>query len=521
MLAVTHINKWNTLCKCVNKRTFSILPALKSPEISVNNISFDKLSDIKATQANVTKSYQKKHTRLSNVFRERRSSSVDIKLEKGAYHPVMENIIKAQDTETIKSLINEFIQQHPDVTFQDEMDPDIVDVTDNIDPNVPPSLSKIYSRAIRTMADIGDFKSCWDTIKYLKDNDMVSIELYCTEMWLVMYESRDQNSVEKVFAIYDEYIKDKRINNKYHSRIYSTIINSVVKVYSGIGDRFVRKTLKIINELKEDKPEVLCKQRLCQAVLRLYGRIGNMDKGMQFLNEMSSEHGLNESDIIDQNMAIEIIKGYRLSIFRNKDNNTRDKYISASEELFGKHWNELDNRSGLYAVMMSIYSVVGDTASCKDMMEFMKESKTLDETDYNYLISAYSSSKSLNNDRKWEQIGTVLSDMKKGGFKRNAVTYKYLLQIYSNVSHVSLQKIRKIYKQMKNDNVELSGYMCNYMVNAGLKYFKKKDNVNEEDVRKYFNWIFDITKQNNVSLPERYINEWEQDIRELIATKCQ
>eukprot|EP01083_Nonionella_stella_P020070 55668_1 len=416
------------------------------------------------------------------------------------YHPVIYSILSAKTGSEITDLLNNI--NVSDYSHDETCEED----TDDVDSkNIDPTIHRIHSKAIRCAADLGEFAVAWDIFEQCKTKQILSNELYNTMMWCCMYEARNEQSLEQVFALYDELnqvITDHGLS--IHPRTYSTLINSCVKLYK------FDKALRVLHEVKTKHPEVLNHSRVRQAVLTLLLKSLHIDEAIELVN--------NAPD--GEDMAWANFRQYRISeilyaLASNKlmlRSNSQD-YVQKAETVFKKSLSaaithDVEIPFNMFNGMIHVYAKAQDFDSCYVLLEYMTDPKQKHKLfpsptyrTFEHMVSALEDHP--NNDDKWKKIDKMYKLMGTcDDVRRSEFFYRILLDVCDD----NIDKAQVFYDDMVNvHKIEPNVNTLKNLFAVGMNHYGK----NTQQLQEFTRYIIDQHSEYNITPTEDIRQQWK------------
>ena len=382
----------------------------KIPKISDDHLL--RVIDEYATKPHHIRSH-KKRTHTQKFINKRERKRKENLQEPEKYHPLVLSLMTANTGSEILDIL-----QTVDATkySHEEIitiltDPDEVDIYES---NKEPTIHRIYCKAIRCCADLGEMDICWQIFENCKKDELISNELYNTMMWVCMYDNRGSKSLDKVLKLKKE-LDEKTVEYKLmiNPRTYSTLLRSCIKAQN------YHQGLKILDYVERRHPELLKHSRLAAAASNLLAMAGDVDKAFEIMDSFSE---------LDEK-ALCRFEQYQLNRFlfkiaqRITDAETTTYYIEKAEMIFKRCLNaaikhNVEIPPGFFAGMMDVYGKNGDFDSCSQLLRYMVDPKKKHELYpsptariFEKMLKSLLSHK--NSKEKWKKLDSILKAMNK------------------------------------------------------------------------------------------------------------
>ena len=461
--------------------------------------------------------FDRKSNRISRhveIFNANRKRELEEMLqEPDQYHPVIYNLLSAQNSEDILNVLDSI---GTDLFSRDqEQDYD----EDREDRYLNPTLHVIYCKAIRCAADLGEMDLCWNLFERCKSDGLTSCELYNTMMWCSMHQTRSPQALEKVFSLCRE-LQEISIEKEWaeHPRTYSTLLNSCAKV------RSYNKALQIYRNLKTEKPEMLKNDRVLQAVIRLLTDTGDIDGAIQ---------------LIEEGDLLKYPGKYRLSYIiwtlakRHGGIGPHDlSVVEKAEEFFRKSVTAAIKEGtpipiGMFNSMILLYGKSGDYESCLSLLDSMVQRKHSlfpmpTASTFSNMMNALKLRDDVDSNERGKQIEYLLKVMDESKVERSWLFYLSSLNACARGSNLEIGG--RLYEEMKNavavrvddeiaKEVRVDEPILEAMFLIGKKHYAA--NPNKQEFQQFIEWIINEHSQLNLAPKPETKEQWKLAVKGL------
>ena len=402
------------------------------------------------------------------------------------FHPLIFSLMTAESGSEILKIINNVDVTKYSTEEKINWDPDPL-VADTFDANEEPTIHRIFSKAIRCCADMGEINICQQIFKQCKKNGIVSNQLYSTMMWLCMYNNRDAKSLKKVFRLKNEL---DSFNLEVHPRTYTTLINCCVKA----GD--YHQGLKVLHDIEKNHAELLKHSRLVETVMRLSVYCGEIDKAVNFLDTMSKTDAMVWCRF-DHYRYREILSRMAL------DSSTKvNDWTETAERIFRNclvnaiKYN-VEVPTPLFNGMIEVYAANDDFDSCFELLGHMidPDKKHILYPSPTAVTFQWCLKSLIYCDKdKWKKLDSVLEIMD----KINVHPFKFgFYLVLFEICDDDIERAKKFYDDMSNIyGINPNMALLESMFEVGVKHFEKhKDN---EKFEQFLKWILDEYDKYNI-----------------------
>ena len=422
------------------------------------------------------------------------------------YHPLIFSLLSAQTGSEILDILN-----NVDITqfSHEELTTDAIEPEDEIEidgTTEDPTIHRVFSKAIRCCADLGEMDICWQIFENCKKDQLISNELYNTMMWVCMYNKRDSTALEKVFKLNKELeAKITEYNLQLNPRTYSTLINSCLKA------RKANEGFKILRHVEKNHPELLKHSRLVQAASRLAVTAGEIDKAEEIIDsisELDEKAWCRFEKYLLSKFLFKIAKRLSTGMIDAAD------YTRKAQKIFEKCVStaikyDVEIPNSIFTGMMDVYAANGDFKSCAELLRYMidpnKKHKLYPAPSAStFECMTYSLIQHENNEGKWKKLNSILKAMERLDIKiTNFGFYMCLFQVCGD----DVERAKKFYNDMIDvDQIQPNMALLEVLFNVGVKQYE--NNKDYATFEQFVKWIIDEYSKHNIIPTTEVKDRW-------------
>eukprot|EP00485_Elphidium_margaritaceum_P010630 CAMPEP_0202694256 /NCGR_PEP_ID=MMETSP1385-20130828/8162_1 /ASSEMBLY_ACC=CAM_ASM_000861 /TAXON_ID=933848 /ORGANISM="Elphidium margaritaceum" /LENGTH=511 /DNA_ID=CAMNT_0049350069 /DNA_START=29 /DNA_END=1564 /DNA_ORIENTATION=- len=453
----------------------------KNPEISNNDLS----AFLDSCQ---TKEYDRKSMRAQSALDRfgdlRRKKLEQMTQQPEAYHPVIFSLLSAKNSSDILDVLHTMdrAQFSTEESWSDSHQ-------DDEDRHTHPSIHRVYSKAIRCCADLGEKDVCWQIFEQCKQDKILSNELYNTMMWLCMYERRDLQAFQRVIELYKELQSVAESDNLcLHPRTFSTLLNSCTKAgrYS--------EGLRIYTDLKRNRKEMLQNARVFQAGVWLLCKTGDAKQAMK---ELKTFVTASQDDSVWCHSLFCVTAILHAIARRLYHGAAREDYLELAEECFTKSLqaffkHKVEIPVSLINAMIQVYANCNDYESCLALLQRMLGAKNVlpapTATTFEHALRSLLDYE--DRDLKQQHMRHVVELMDKAEIARTWHLYNVLIEVCKD----DLEAAKQWYSEMLNEKKPNNATM-KWLVSVALTHFQT--NANRDELRAFTQWIIEQHQKYN------------------------